>query len=531
MNSKLKKHILKNINYKSTKEISTDLNIPEADIENFLRKNIRQQEPQSKPQNLLSKKFIIFSIIFVIILGALAYSTAYNGEFIWDDRALIVENSNIKNWSNISKIFTENIYSGVGISSNFYRPLQMLTYMVDYFLWGNSTCGYHFTNVALHILAALCVFWFVQILFENPLLSLLTAAFFVVHPIHTEAVSYISGRSDPMALCLMLLTFIFYINCTDINKFRTCLIIGVSYALALLSRETTLILPVLILTYHYTFRKKIAVTGFITIIGVAAVYMLSRSVINPYVDTNMAKGAPLLQRLPGFFVALENYIKLLVLPLNLHMEYGSPIFKLSAPAVILTFVLSLFYALRKNTSVLIKFSILWFFITLFPVSNIIPVNAYMAEHWLYVPSIGFFLLLANGLTKMYYRKNLKWISIMITGLFLISWMFLTLRQNEYWKDKLTFYKRTLTYSPKSYRIVSNFGIFYQENGKYPEAIELYKKAIEIDPKSAAAYNNLGSVYYIMRNYNDAIICFKKALELNPNLREAQDSLKIITETS
>ena len=159
-------------------------------------------------------------ILIIVILGSLVYANSLGGEFIWDDLSFIRDNAFLKDWSNVPHIFTETATTSMDVGGgsvryNLYRPLQWLTFMADYSVWKLNPLGYHLTNIFLHISAALILFWFIALLFRSRMLSFLTALFFVIHPVHTEAVAYISGRADPLGLIFMLSSFGFYIKYTN----------------------------------------------------------------------------------------------------------------------------------------------------------------------------------------------------------------------------------------------------------------------------------------------------------------------------
>ena len=164
----------------------------------------------------------------------------------------------------------------------------------------------------------------------------------------------------------------------------------------------------------------------------AFIYIVLRLTVLRFLLPHISRSTTLFQRIPGFFVAITNYIRLLFLPLNLHMEYGAKLFYLTNPqAIIGILILSslLIYAFRIRNSKLTFFSISWFFVALLPLSNLYPINAYMAEHWLYLPSIGFFLLLSQGLNYLYTNKNLKVFTAILTITLLIFYSSLTIKQN------------------------------------------------------------------------------------------------------
>ncbi|MBU1147116.1 MAG: tetratricopeptide repeat protein, partial [Candidatus Omnitrophica bacterium] len=455
-------------------------------------------KPPTKDTFFLRYRPILIAIFLISIFGSTVYVNSLNNEFTWDDEWLVENNVHIRNWSNTTKIFMEDVGAGAGGKYHFYRPVQIFTYMIDYSLWKLNVRGYHFTSILLHILAALTIYWLINILFKDNLLSLCTSILFVVHPIHTEAVTYISGRSDSLATIFMLVCIIFYIKYLRRAGNKVYIFMIISYTLALLSKENSLILPALILLYTFAFKEKLKVKGFLPIVSIAFIFVLLRSTVLESLSFQTSYTTTLFQRIPGFFVAITNYIRLMFLPFNLHMEYGNKLFNLSNPkamAGLLILVSLLIYAFRKKkANVLIFFSIFWFFIALLSVSNLYPINAYMAEHWMYLPSIGFFLILSKGLNYIYRTKNLRIFAVGLMIGLLAFYSYLTLRQNNYWKEPIAFYERILKYAPDSCKIYNNLGVAYMNLGNKKEAISSYKKAIEIDPDYSEAYNNLGVAY-------------------------------------
>ncbi len=471
----------------------------------------------------------IFICCLIVILGLAVYANSLEGKFLWDDEALIEKNARIRDWSNIPKIFSETIGAGTKVNFSSYRPIQIFTYMIDYSLWRLNPKGYHITNTLLHILAALSLFWLISIIFKDNLLSMFTSILFVVHPIHTEAVTYISGRADCLAAFFMLLCFAFYIKQLNSKSLITYILMLLSYILALLSRENSLILPALLLLYHYAFNKKLNVKNFTSILGILFAYILLRATI--FIPSTNTHSFTFSQRLPGFFAAITNYLKLLILPFNLHMEYGLKLFSFQNPKVILGIILLfslLIFAFKKKTkNNMLFFSMFWFFIALLPSSNLYPINAYMAEHWLYIPSIGFFLIFAKVLTYLYRTKDLKIPAIIFIISLIAFYSFLTIEQNNYWKEPLAFYERTLKCAPDAARPYYNLGKTYVDMGRKKEAIPLFERAIEIDPNYVGAYNNLAVGYYEEGKKQKALPLLKKALEINPNYAEAHSNLAIV----
>ncbi len=470
----------------------------------------------------ITDKNIIARLILIIFLGFIIYSNSINSGFIWDDHLLVKDNLYIRNLANTGKFFSGAVSTDTKATYSFYRPLQMISYAAEYSLWKLDARGYHLVNIFLHILTALALFWFINLLYADIFLACLTAILFIVHPVHIESVSYISGLSDTLGALFIFICLSFYI------RSKSYAIVGLTYIAALLSRETGLILPVLILIYHLAFRKKIDFKYFLFILGITFTYILLRAI---FLKPEITCLTSVFQRFLGFFAALAAYLRLLALPLNLHMAYGLKAFSLINANVIagfLMFVFLLFYALRKKKdNDLIFFSIFWFLFALLPVSNIYPINAFMSEHWLYIPSVGFFLILAKGLVYLYRNKKFYPIAIISIATLITFYSFMTIRQNEYWKNPVFFYKRTLKYAPDDLRLYINLGNAYADIGKFQKAIYWYKKALIRAPNNWKLYLNLGAAYADRGRLQEAVRWYKKALKINPDSISIYNNLGVL----
>jgi tetratricopeptide (TPR) repeat protein len=464
-------------------------------------------------------------VFLIVLLGIGAYANTLHSPFLWDDNFLITDNASIKKTSGITQIFTQRVRAG-GRDYNFYRPVQMATYLLDYAIGKLRVEGYHITNIALHILATLCLFWLLSVLFQDHLLACLTSLLFITHPVHTEAIAYISGRSDPLALIFILLTFIFYIKQTRHNNFIFIVAMCSSYILGLLSRELSLIFLLFLFFYHGIFNEKIKAKNIAPLVILTLLYIFLRTTFFKTIPSS--SDATLGERLPGFLAALPTYLRLLVVPVRLHMEYGKPLFSWAHPQVFLGIAILIgggfaIARFRKSKNTIALFSISWFIITLLPVSNLFPINAFMAEHWLYMPSIGYFLLISYGLKKIA-EKNHQKITLLLAACLILFYAFLTVRQNLIWSNPKILYETTLRYgSSRNSKIYSNLGNIYRDESRYEEAIQLYKKAIQYDPAYAIAYSNLGRTYRIMNKNDEAIRTYLRAIEISP-MEEAYNGL-------
>jgi tetratricopeptide (TPR) repeat protein len=469
----------------------------------------------------MNRKRALTFCILIVAAGFAVYANALHGDFIWDDEYLVQNNVFIRDGSHVAGLLTEDFGSGGGKTYGYYRPLQGLAYAAGYALWGLDVRGYHAMSILMHVVAALMIFFLIRLLFHDPALSFFTAILYVVHPIHTEAVAYMSGLGDPLSLPFLLLAVILYVR--KGKEGRTLLFAAMiaSYALALLAKEGSLILPGLLLVYHFVFRERIKTVRFLSLVAVAGAYLLCRLLFLSKAALQAEFLSGVFQRVPGFFVAVVQYLRLLALPFGLHMDYGQVLFPIASPLAVagVAVVLGLLgLAVRlRDRSPIVSFSILWFFVALLPFSNLYSLAFYMAEHFLYLPSIGFFLFLGWCILRVYRRGGSAARSLGVALLVFLAgfYGFLTVRQNGYWSDPLTFSERTLRLAPGSVRVTNDLGRLYLKLGRKSEALALFRKAAALDPGYALPYINIGAIYVEEKRYGEAIAVYEKALSLLP----------------
>ncbi|UCH12272.1 MAG: phospholipid carrier-dependent glycosyltransferase, partial [Candidatus Omnitrophota bacterium] len=190
-------------------------------------------------------KFNYRAIILILLASIIVYINSLFNPFIWDDSALVRDNFLIKDWRHTRKLFTTDLYYSKS-RSNFYRPLQSLSYMLDYSLWRLKPFGYRLTNIILHSTVAILAYLLFLLVSKQKGVSLIGALFFVIHPIHTEAVVYISGRADSLMGIFLLSSFILFTKHMhqDGPKGQRLYFSSLAcFALSLLCKEPALIFP------------------------------------------------------------------------------------------------------------------------------------------------------------------------------------------------------------------------------------------------------------------------------------------------
>ncbi len=465
--------------------------------------------------------------IGIVAATLLVYLNAFGNAFLWDDRFLIVDNTAIKHWGNVTHLFTHALFPE-DIQSSYYRPLQTLTYLVDYQLWGLRPWGFHLTNTLLHAGTAVLLYRFGAVVLADPLAALVAALLFAVHPIHTEAVTYISGRSDPLAALLMLAAVLWFLR----GRGRLVLSAG-AFFLALLAREAAMVLPLLLLVVDakVTRARRRRWSVHLLYVGVLAVYLLVRTaVIGGGTHEALAAAVPLGLRLLTMAKVVVEYLGLLIVPLHLHMERLVPPAtspfepSILASVAVIAGLLALILVHRHEAGPL-GFGLAWFFVALLPFANVVPLGTFMAEHWLYVPSMGCFLVAGWGMARLADRLPRRAV-VATVAIVLASYAGATNRRNADWRDRPTLYRSMLPLAPESPRLYGNLGQTYQEAGDDENARIAYEHVLELtrnDLEKAMALSNLGRLYRIEKRYPESLAALDRALALDPGLVGAHNN--------
>ena len=200
---------------------------------------------------------MLFCIAIIVMLGFIIYANSLTGKFLWDDEYSVVKNEYLKSWQYLPQLFTHNFHVFADRQSLFYRPMTSLTLLLDYRIWQLNPWGYHLTNIIFHVLTALAVYFLLMRITMDSKVAFISGLLFVALPVHTEAVAYISGRADPIAAFLALISFLFYIGFLE-NKKGSALKGFASFfflVAAIWSKEIAAVTPFLFFLYEISFRK------------------------------------------------------------------------------------------------------------------------------------------------------------------------------------------------------------------------------------------------------------------------------------
>lgn len=472
-------------------------------------------------------------IILIVAIGLVCYLNAFGGDFIWDDVNLIPNHPLIKNFNfyNLQKVFTSELLP----KSDYYRPLQTLTYQFDYRIYKFAPWGYHLTNIIIHILNALLVFFIFQNITKNPFVPLTGSLLFVSAPFHIEAVTYISGRSDLLLGLFILSAFLSYIN----GRYIISLLF---FVLGLLSREQAIIYPLILILYDISFKRyNKAKLKYLTLFFLFDIlYIILRLTIFNFTNrpllfrkSSFSLEIDIFLRTLTFLKSIIEYLKITFLPVNLHMvrrfDAAKSIFDPYVIAFLLIFILFIYAIIKyRENRKLVLFSLSWFFIMLLPQSSLV-FPLLLAEHFLYLPCIGIFLILGIILENIWQRR--RKFAFVILGIWISFYSSLTFINNINWMNPLSFYTWTLSFSPLGHNIHYSLGNYYADTGLFDLAIGQYKKVMELVNKNkvdltllAAMHHNIGTMLSRKGLSDEAEKEYKKSIEIDPKLIDAYNDL-------
>jgi len=475
--------------------------------------------------------------LLLILIGIFVRSPALQGERIWDDHYLSQANPFIKSPLLIFEVFRHHLF--LDSFSAHYRPVQNISFFIDYFFWNTDEFGFHLTNVLLHVGSGILLYFLLRQLFASlilrgtqlavrdrvlkrmPWLSLgafLVALLWVVHPVHSAAVDYISGRADSLAFFFAAASWLLFLHA---RRARRPLVRVSSYVLAtfcgllaLLSREIALVWIALFLAHLFLIERRVALRIRIGALVCCAILIMTyfgfrhlpQQRLTP-VEQEGWMTTPV--RAVLMVRALGDYGRIMVFPGNLHMErsvFDPTAYRSHADwrQAITTEYLSIlglvllagfaFGCLKKGRGQAARiFGMSWFLAAYLPISNIVRLNATVAEHWLYLPSVGLLLFLAGcavELPRRHWRLATAFGLIAVAGLAARSYV-----RSTDWVTGETFYRRTLMSGGTSARTGLNLGQIYANRGQYAEAEKVFRKVMEIAPNYPIAQNNLANVLY------------------------------------
>lgn len=517
-------------------------------------------------ENPISKNARIIHLIIIFTLPVIIYLNIFQNTFIMDDRTIFFQWPEVKNLDIPGLL--KGTYPKKFETQPVYRPIKGVIHAIGYNISGNNSYYYHLQSILVNAIIALLIYSIVTLISKKSSLAFLTALIFAIHPIHTEAVTFITASFDTIGIMFFFISLYLYIK-FKVSEFKSTFyyIASVIFALlAFLTYEITLILPLILILYDYIFgtlnkknwKQSIQYLPYFLL---TALYILLRSLLHPITSgLEYAAGSiylTILTTLKAFLV----YIYSLIIPINLSVIRTLPgdiisvydqnpmenIQKIKdqtildfpiilAMLIIIALVFTFFYFLKKRP--LISFCIGWFFIALLPIANIFPLRQIMAERYIYLASFGAIFLFSYLILFIYklgksklYIKNLLLVFILII---ILIFSYLTIQRNTDYKTEIDMFKSLSKqenggYYPKYFL------------GKYYFTVKEYKNSVyylNLLTNSRYDYVYEDAYYYLAMSYlrlgqaSEANKAYEKMVTLSPNYdKERLKILKNLTASS
>jgi tetratricopeptide (TPR) repeat protein len=460
----------------------------------------------------------LWPYLLITLLIVVVYGKVTSFEYTWfDDNRLILKSYPfISKISNIPNSFLQDANISSGYFSNYYRPIAIVSFILDSARCQTFAYCYHTTNLILHIIAVWVLFVFLQRLMIKKSIAFILSALFAVHPALISTVAWIPGRNDLLVTIFFLIGFIFFDIYISKQKNKYLILHNVFFHLALYSKEVSLLLPVLLFLYYKVllnnnfFVNKKRVLIFIWGVEVLIWITLRQLSVHNYYATLFDQIK--LSYLPGIFSYFEK-----ILPVNLSVWPTLHNFNIALGLFLLVILTVLAYKSAKKSKIVIL-GFVWF-VTMSVLSitqSESTTEPLFLEQRLYIAIVGVVIMFGCILSLKYFSRALKLIvgaSILVVIIFSVF----SVKRLDYYKNGLTFWTQATLESPDSARAFQSLGFMYQNfEGKPDRAIELYRHSLYLDSKVPLAHANLGIIYLDKGQYQLAENELKSELDIRVN---------------
>jgi Tfp pilus assembly protein PilF len=487
-----------------------------------------QQSDNPPLFRLFKRDFVLGFFLFIITFAV--YQPAWNGKPIWDDDAHITK-PELRSLNGFVRIWVQ-----FGATQQYY-PLVHSVFWLEYYLWGDSTLGYHLVNILLHFISALflvCVMrrlaipgaWFI-------------AAVFTLHPVQVESVAWITELKNTLSGIFFLSSVLLYLL-FDRERKKSFYAISIGlFILGLMSKSVIATMPVSLLAVIWWKRGKINWKNDIVPLLPFFVVGIAYGLFTAWVERKFigAQGGEftftLIERCLIAGRATWFYLGKIFLPVNLIFIY--PRWNVSQAVwwqylfPLITLILAgVFWTLRNHLRAPLA-GLICFTASLFPALgffNIYPFRySFVADHFQYLACIVPIALLVG--TESTFGLLKSKIKLLFCAIVLLILSILTWEQSAMYSNAETLYRTTIRKNPNCWMADVHLGMILEKTGKTDEVISYYRKALDINPNSTEGHNNLGNVLFQIGRTDEALFHYQKALEINPNYKEAHNNLGIL----
>lgn len=472
-----------------------------------------------------------FILPVLLIVTAIIYANSLSNSFVVDDQAIILKNfRSLDSWS-AGNIFLRGLFPTEPSESAYFRPLTLLTFALNYYFAREKPPGYRAVNVAIHLFVIVLIYLLLSRLVGR-WEAIFSAILFAVHPVHVQAVSYISSRSDPLYTALALLCLLSWLKGAGSKGARKNLYLSTAlsaFFLGLFAKETMIVvLPLVVVTdltwnpvgsWRDKIREKLPwYGGFVVLFGI---YLLLRLGLGyPLLmegEVEMNLGSRVLSA-PKIFTL---YLGLVFYPVHLFLFRTMAVpqsfleWQVVLGAILLGGMLTLAWLLSRIRKE-ISFGIFWFLISLLPVLNLTVLNAPAMEHWLYLPLIGLTLAFVAGVKAL--ADRLGEVRGAAVGLSLLALLLSarTVSRNAEWGDLVRLFSQNVAAYPKHSLAWLWLADASKERGRWNDAIRAYKAVLVLKNANLPALVGLADALSSAGRDNEADEILLRAISVRPH---------------
>lgn len=502
------------------------------------------------------KQAVLWICLFLIVATAGVYWQVMNFDFVdFDDHKYVPENSMVQQGltrQSIRWAFTSTH------ASNWF-PLTWLSLMLDRHLFGPGAGAFHRTNLLLHIINTLLLFFVLNSCTKARWPSFFVASAFALHPIHVESVAWITERKDVLSTLFWMLTLLAYVHYYRRTKIVWYGLALVAMGMGLMAKPMLVTLPcvLLLLDYWPLGRIKFAFAGgenhaepcccahiserkSLTFLMLEKIpfFVLSAasSVVTLIVQEKTRAPIMLLSlkaRIANALVSYVSYIEKMFWPRNLAAFYPHPGSTLPMRQIIIAIII-----LVGISSVVVLFGArkrylvtgwLWYLGTLLPVIGLVQVGVQaMADRYTYIPLMGLFIIIAWSVYDVVvHRKHCGIILAGMTLVVCVPLMICTFRQVGYWRNSASLFERAIKVTSKNYVAHTGLGVAFAQAGNIEKAIHHFNATLQIKPDHIDALFNLGKSLAQQGKVSEAVEHYTKVLSLDPEHADAHNSLALL----
>jgi len=446
-----------------------------------------------------------------------------------------------------SRVLTDQLIApALKQSSDYYRPVINLSYLLDFSLWGYKPFGYHLSIWLAHILNTVLVFFLAKGLLSNrarsvpqKILPLVAASLFAVHPAHAEAVAWIAGRSDVFCGTFILVSMVLYIRSGQNGSWQLSSLSMLAFILALLTKETAVGLVPLFVLYDYlsqpkTLTRENAIRWLIPALILGIYFWMRNTGISTPSGGIVVQELIPFEAVLGMITVLSFYLKLMLFPYPLHpfiiaFTASSLFLKFAVVVCVALAGFSIWALIRRE--VVLSFGLFWALIFLGPavLAGVFGISITpLAERYVYIPSVGFLIAsvgwLLQGLERIAVAAEKQKIKVWVTACLIVItivgvWGRESWSRNAVWRSPVTFWEAAVAASPETSLPYLGLGAHYTLLGRYTEAESLYQRAISLAKEGdgqdalASGYMYLAELYFTQGKFSQAEPLYRDAVRI------------------